>query len=225
MVEKVLTRDNTSVEIRDKQATTASSAAFQLAWFPRPLPSRADAVPRVQNLTGFLLKWREQKLNLDSDEQHRADFFGLAVLLKAFVDEIEKETTPETGYEAGQLRVSASVPTWEQRFEQLRRLPENWDSYGASRIRDKAIEKGKSILTAMTAAGISQVFFVTPAPNGGIQIEWELPGKELVLEIPPTGEQATYLLVETTATGEEREIEEMITEAEGFEQLLERISI
>ena len=168
---------------------------------------------------------QEEKLNLDFDGQHRHDFFSLADSLKIFVDGIQEEMMPEAGYEQGQLFIGSPLPVWEQHFEQLRQLPENWDSYGAPRISDTAIGKGKSILISMIAAGCSQQFFVAPSPDGGVQIEWELPRKELVLEIPPTGEQVAYLLVETTATGEERETEETIQETEGLEQLLQRISI
>ena len=225
MVEDLLTRDDTSIEMKDEQATTALYAEFRLARFPLPLPSHVGAVPWIENLTGSIIKWREQKLNLDFDPQQREDFFDLANSLGAFVDEIRKETTLEIGYEADQPHASASIPTWEQRFEQLRQLPENWDSYGASRISDKAIEKGKSVLTAMTAIGFPQLFFVAPSSDSGIQIEWELHEKELVLQIPPTGDPVTYLLVETTATGKERETEETITGTEGLEQLLQRIYI
>lgn len=225
MAENVLTYDDTSVEIRDREATTASHVAFQLAPFSWPLVSHGDAVLWVQNLRGVILKWREQKLNLDFDTQHREDFFSLADSLKALVDEIEKEITPKTGYETEELRIGASLPAWQQRLEQLRQLPENWDSYGAPRISNKAIERGKSILTAVTAAGFSQQFFVAPSSNGGIQIEWEFPGKELMLDIPPSGESVTYLLVETTAAGEERETEETIRGMKGSEWLFQRISV
>ncbi len=223
MVESVLAYD-TSVEIRDREATTASPVVFhQLAWFPRS--SHEGTVPWVlQNLRGSILKWQEQRLNLDFDPQHRRDFFSSADSSKAFIDKVEEEITPRTGYELEQLCISDSLPTWEQRFKQLRQLPENWDSYGAPRISDKAIEKGRSILTVLMAAGFSQQFFVAPSPNGGIEIEWELPGKELALEIPPTGEPITYLLVETTTTGEDHEAEEATLEMEGLEQLLQRIS-
>lgn len=223
MVERVLAYDDTSIEIKDKEATSASPRVFWRG-YGWPLLSYGAPVLRVQNLRGFILRWQEQKLNLDFDAQHRCYFFSVDDSLKAFVGEIQREL-PETGYEPEQLWISALLPTWEQRFEQLRQLPENWDSYGASRISSNAIEKGKSILTVMTSIGLPQQFFVAPSPDGGIQIEWELPGKELLLEIPPTGEPVRYLLVETTPTGEELEIEGTIPEREGLEQLLQRIGV
>lgn len=223
MVKNVLTYDDTSVKIRGKEVT-ATSPAVELTGFRWPSLCRRDAALWVQNVVGTILKWQEQKLNLDFDAEHRRSFFIFADSLQTFVDEIQKQITPETGYERGQLSISASLPTWGQRFEQLRQLPQNWDSYGASRISDKAIEKGESILTVMTAAAFDQQFFVAPSPKGGVQIEWELPGKELILEIPPSGEPITYLLVETTSTGEEREAEETIAGTEGLKHLLERIS-
>lgn len=223
MVENVLAYDDTSVEIRSREATVASPAAVELTQFPWPLLCSEDAALWVQNLTGFILKRQEQELNLDFDAEHRGYFFGVAKSLKAFEDEIRKQISPEIGYESGQLRIGASVPAWEQRFEQFKQLPENWDSYGASHISDEAIEKGKSILTLMTAAGFSKQPFVAPSPSGGIQIEWYVPGREVVLEIPPTGDPITYSLVETTVSGQECEIEETIPKTEGLAQLLQRI--
>jgi len=223
MGDNVLVYDDTSVKMGGRGATGAFPAAVDLAQFPWLLLYSEDAALRIQNLMGLILKWQEQGLNLDSDTQHRRHFFSIAKSLKAFEDEIRKETSSEVEYESGQLRLGASVPVWEQRFEQFKQLPENWDSYGASRITDEAIEKGKSILAFMTAAGVLKQSFVAPSPSGGIEIEWYGAGKEVVLEIPPTGAPITYYMVETTVSGQEREIEETIPEKEGLAQLLQRI--
>ena len=224
MVQTILAHDDTSIGIRDRETTFASSAAVELTQFPWPLLCGREATRCVQNLIGLILKQQEQELNLDLNLEHRGYFFGVAETLRAFADEICKEITPEIVYESGQLRIGASsVPAWEQRLEQFRQLPENWDSYGAPRITDEAIEKGKSILTLMTAAGFFEEPFVAPSPSGGIQIEWCIPGGEVELQIPPTGDPITYSMVETTADGQEREIEETIPKTDGLERLLQRI--
>ena len=222
MANEVLTYHDASVETKSREGTATSQAPFELSRLSWPLSCRRDATLWVQNVTGLILKWREQKLDLDLDAQHRSNFFGFANLLKAFTDEIQKEITPKTD-EPGWRFISTSLPTWEKRFEELRQLRDNWDSYGGRRISDAAIEKGRAILAAMTAAGCSEQFFVAPTHNGGIEIEWELPSKELVLEIPPNGQPLTYLLVEKTITGEEHEAEKTIPEAEDLKQLLQEI--
>ena len=225
MVERVLACDDTSVKVGAGEATAALSATVQLGQFPWFELFGDDAALRVQNLAGFILRWQEQGLNLDVDSQHRVYFFSVAKSLRALEDGIRRAISPESVRESGQLRISASVPFREQRFEQFKQLPENWDSYGALRISDEAIEKGKSILTLMPAVGFSGEPFVAPSPSGGVQIEWDLPEREVVLEIPPTGDPITYFSVEATANAQQREIEGTISDTEGLLELLRRIVI
>jgi len=221
MAENVLTRDDTSIAIRDRETGVPSSATVESTQFPWPLLCGGDATRRVQNLIGFILKRQQQELNLDSDREHRVRFFRVADSLKAVADEIREELMPEAVYDSGQLRLGdSSLCAWEQRLEGFRQLPDNWDSYGASRITDEAIEKGKSILAFMAAAGIAEELFVAPSPSGGIQIEWGSPGGEVELEIPPTGVPMTYYSVETTAEGRGRETEETVSQTDGLARLL-----
>jgi hypothetical protein len=223
MVDQVLTFQDTSAEIKDMETTSTSLWEFGLG-YDWPLLYYGDALSRFQNLRGLILKLQERQLNLDFDEDHRTYFIGIDNLFRDSFDEI-KSKIREADYWQEQLWNSSSLPTWEKHFEQLRQLPKNWDSYGAPRISKEAIEKGKSILTVMTSIGFPERFFVAPAPDGGIQIEWNLPRKELILEIPRTGKPVRYLLIETTVAGEEVEIEGNVPEREGLEQLLKRISV
>lgn len=116
----------------------------------------------------------------------------------------------------------------EQRLEQLRQLPEGWDSYGACRVSDKAIRKAKSVLlraSTIIGFGFLKELFISPCTDGGLEIESDLAsGKELFLDIAPTGESITFLLVETTPEGEEKEKEGEIQEIEDLDKLLRRAS-
>ncbi len=95
----------------------------------------------------------------------------------------------------------------ERRLGKIGRLPEKWDSYSASRISGKAIEKTKSLLIeAGIHCGVSvlEEAFIAPCSDGGIQLEWKSDSeKELVAKILPSGKTATFLLTEPS--GKEKE--------------------
>lgn len=97
--------------------------------------------------------------------------------------------------------------TLERRLEKIRGLKDNWDSYTASRISSKAIEKAKSLLKeAGIRCGVSilEETFIAPCSDGGIQLEWKSDSeKELVAKILPSGKTATFLLTEPS--GKEKE--------------------
>jgi hypothetical protein len=56
-------------------------------------------------------------------------------------------------------------------LEELRRLPENWDSYGASRIDKTALIGAIRLLIDNNFQGPAP--YVIPTPHGGIQLEWQ----------------------------------------------------
>lgn len=226
MVENAVAHDDTSMVLGDKETSVASSTAIEVTQFPWSPLCGGDATLCVQNLIGVILKWHEQELNLGFNPVHRGYFFRIAESLGALADETRKGTIPEIILESGQLRIGASlVSAWEQRLEELRQLPDNWDSYGAPRITDKALEKARSVLTLMTATGSFAQPFVAPSPNGGVQIEWYIPTGEVELRIPPNGDPLTYSTVETTADGQEREVEETIPRTDSLARLLQKITL
>lgn len=63
---------------------------------------------------------------------------------------------------------------FEQQIAELRKLEDNWDSYGASPISEKAIE---------TASYLA----IVPVCNGGIQIELHAGEAEIEIEIDEGG--------------------------------------
>lgn len=219
----ILKHDDTSVSIINNELTTASPVVFELpAFHTTNFPYTGTGV-WVDNLVGLILKWQNQWLNLDSNQQQRHYFFSFANSLKTFTDEIEERVTQQIIYEQRHTNPSTLFPNWEQQLEQLKQLPVGWDSYGASPVSNLAIDKAKSILSVAEAMGIAQLSFIVPCPDGGIQLEWDFEGKEIVLVIPRTGERTTFLLVETTSTGEEIEKEGAIRDTEHLQQLLSRV--
>lgn len=115
----------------------------------------------------------------------------------------------------------------ERRLEKISRLPEKWDSYSASRISGKAIEKTKSLLIeAGIHCGISvlEEAFIAPCSDGGIQLEWTSESdNELILKILPSGEQDKYYLVESSREGDITEKEGIIRRPEDWKPLLDKL--
>ena len=112
------------------------------------------------------------------------------------------------------------------RLSQIRQLPEGWDSYGARAISSLAIEVTEGILErAYGSEGLSLPLpSVAPRSHGGIELEWDVePGRELILEIPPTGEPATFLWVERKSGGHEEEQEGAIASPEHLHHLLRKL--
>ena len=66
-------------------------------------------------------------------------------------------------------------------IESLRRLPPNWDGYGAPRIDPKVIEAAKSFITRLPE-NLAFRPHVVPMSNGSIQLEWHEGPKSLELE-------------------------------------------
>jgi hypothetical protein len=81
-----------------------------------------------------------------------------------------------------------------RKLDELRDLPEDWDSYGADTISPNAIAKAKSVVTSVMKAfggfidNVVQLTDVIPIADGGVQLEWVGPHAELEIEISPSGE-------------------------------------
>ena len=78
--------------------------------------------------------------------------------------------------------------TIKERLTLLSELPAGWNSYSAKPIVKDAIDKAKAILdylkTRCTTQFIESIF-ISPCPDGGIQLEWESENNESILKIPP----------------------------------------
>jgi len=80
-----------------------------------------------------------------------------------------------------------------RKLDELKNLPEDWDSYDADPISPIAIAKAKSIITSVMIAfggiigNVVQLTDVIPIADGGVQLEWVGPHAELEIEISPNG--------------------------------------
>ena len=99
----------------------------------------------------------------------------------------------------------------EQRLKEFVQLQEGWDSYSGRPISRGAIEQAKTIILKALSEEIRLPKpFVSPTSVGGVGLEWTLEsGKELLLEISPTGD-LSYLLVTPRPDGGETEIEDAL---------------
>ena len=80
-----------------------------------------------------------------------------------------------------------------RKLDELKNLPEDWDSYGAAPISPNAIAKAKSIIISVMIAfggiigNVVKLTDVIPIADGGVQLEWVGPHAELEIEISPDG--------------------------------------
>jgi hypothetical protein len=83
-----------------------------------------------------------------------------------------------------------TIPPWitsvVESVQALRRLPENWDSYGARPLATKSIENLMYLLWQGIQLDVTAPS-VVPTVRGGIQLEWHQQGIDLEIEIPPSG--------------------------------------
>ncbi len=103
------------------------------------------------------------------------------------------------GRQADQTTESPALPKeLSDRLDHLAGLPQNWDSYGASPINPKVIQRVRAILREILVSGGEDVPlpFIAPSGDGGLELEWtSVSGKELMLELPPGDRPVAFLLV------------------------------
>ena len=83
----------------------------------------------------------------------------------------------------------------------LASLPMGWDSYGSPPPSDRALHIAERLVTAINLEDLP-VPYIIPVSGGGIQIEWNIPPRELELEILPDG-SVEYARVENDVVVEE----------------------
>jgi len=75
-----------------------------------------------------------------------------------------------------------------QRLDELARLPNNWDSYGAKTITGAAIDEARRLIRLCEEP--CQPPAIVPTNGGGVQLEWVHPhglGSDVEIEIGPDG--------------------------------------
>lgn len=69
----------------------------------------------------------------------------------------------------------AGSPIWlsevEQRISEFKSLKSNWDSYGAEPVTEELCSKALKLLTSIKKENLPKPF-LSPTPDGGIDIEW-----------------------------------------------------
>ncbi len=104
-----------------------------------------------------------------------------------------------------QSAVLAAYPlSYYQRLTDLSMLQADWDSYGASPISDRAVDRARRFLSELVKefpeAGDISPYTIAPLPSGGVQLEWRGPQRALEIEISAAG-RFSSLLVEDHENG------------------------
>lgn len=71
-----------------------------------------------------------------------------------------------------------------ERARALSRLKDNWDGHFAHAPREEVVERAATLLDALPAG--MPYPEVSPSTEGGVILEWEQPGAEVLLIIGPT---------------------------------------
>jgi hypothetical protein len=179
--------------------TTASVGSFREA---ETSNNRADN-PSFEKKTWFIEPFRSQSV---SDYLDNILHSMSASVIRSLADEVMVRKTTFT-YEVdlalyerilGFLKLKGTSKSSGltqaaalRKLDELKNLPEDWDSYGADPISPNAIEKAKSIITSVMIAfgsiigNVVQLTDIIPIADGGVQLEWTGPHAELEIEISP----------------------------------------
>lgn len=178
-------------------------------------------------------------LEMKEEEQESFTFYGIAEYPSAlpyFIGEEVKISSAGTasipwlgsrifsiGCPVSITSVAKLPESLERRLEGISQLSENWNSYSASRISSRAIEKAKSFLIEAGTRcdkSILEGIFIAPCSDGGVQLEWKSETEqELIIKISPSGEKAEFLLTEPT----KREQEGILREEDDWDGLLDKL--
>jgi hypothetical protein len=95
--------------------------------------------------------------------------------------------------------------TW-QRLAELAALPPDWDSYGGDPPTTRAIVTARQLVAAIAERANDRPadaapWFIAPVPDGGVQLEWRGPARELTVTVGPNGSLG-YLIAAREAHGE-----------------------
>lgn len=85
---------------------------------------------------------------------------------------------------------------------QMLDLPENWDGYGADRILPGVVEAAQEFVRLLIAVRGGDGIHVSPAPDGGVGVEWEDAATRFDLDFNPDG--TMELLRVNKTTGQKR---------------------
>ena len=90
-------------------------------------------------------------------------------------------------------------------------LEPGWDGFGAEPIYRRAVNECLRILEGtvkLSTSSSDRELFIAPLPDGGLELDWDLPmEEELMVVVPPEGGPVRFLLTTTDHEGNERERE------------------
>jgi hypothetical protein len=85
---------------------------------------------------------------------------------------------------------SLQSPAWLKeiydRISDLKKLEENWDSYGGLPVADTAISSIRVLLSNLDIEDMPTPH-VAPLPDGGIGLHWRVGARDLEIEVEPSG--------------------------------------
>lgn len=109
----------------------------------------------------------------------------------------------------------------------LATLEPGWDGYGADPPTPQAVEATAALLLTIHGLTDAQLenLFVSPLPDGGLEIDWELrTGSELMLVAPPEGTDVRYLLDKRVDAGDVIEAEGVVPGDATLSELVDRLT-
>ena len=146
------------------------------------------------------------------------------VVFRFSITNAHDQTAPEHPYNA----LNMVNPQCAERLYLLASLEPNWDGYGANTIARPALESCARLLFQLfrNTDRHSHQLFIAPLANGGIELDWDWQsGNELMLVIPPSHDAIEYLATTVDqSSGQETELEGMITNVTSLQQLLVTLS-
>lgn len=85
-----------------------------------------------------------------------------------------------------EILTGGCYPMWlvpiKVRLEKIADLPENWDSYGANRIKESSVISAFNLLLEIMKDD-TPVPQIVPTPEGNVQLEWHERDMELEIEV------------------------------------------
>ena len=80
--------------------------------------------------------------------------------------------------------VSGAAAPRPDKFEELKALPDGWDSYGAPALDKAIVDSARQFLQRVS---------VVPCSDGGVQLEWHTHGIDMEIEFEPDGRLGVYI--------------------------------
>jgi hypothetical protein len=100
------------------------------------------------------------------------------------------------------------------RIASLRKLPDNWDTYGGVPVTDQTAARASEILRWLATVARQPDYTrvrphgIAPLASGGLQLEWRGKRGELTIEIYPDGRRGSYTVESRNGEMMERDEEQ-----------------